>query len=198
MEMIISALNLDLKTDLIDGYNMNFSDHASFWQAGVPALEVLENHFYNAPFLGCAGRRDQNPNYHTVGDTIDTLNLPVGFAIAQAGIATAASLAEIATPCFATSPEVHLQSFNGVSRLDWTEMENASQYRVLRAHPGCRQTGHLLSETPLLSWEDSEGLFPFLGYMVEAVSPSGCVSLPSACVWNSSPFRQSYPTPTKR
>ncbi|WP_298006175.1 M28 family metallopeptidase [Anaerolinea sp.] len=198
MERIISALNLHLETDLIDGYNMTFSDHASFWEAGVPALEVLENHFYNAPSLGCAGTRDQNPNYHTIRDTIDTLNLPVGFDIAQAGIAATASLAGIQTPCFTTTPEVQLQPLHGISRLTWTEMKNASQYRVLRANSGCHQTGHLISETPLLSWEDSESLLPFSGYMVEAVSSSGCVSFPSACVWNSFPFRQSHPTPTKR
>jgi len=38
------------------------SDHASFWDAGLPALMVTDTAFF------------RNPNYHLLSDTIDTLN----------------------------------------------------------------------------------------------------------------------------
>ena len=38
------------------------SDHASFWDAGVPALMVTDTAFF------------RNPNYHLPSDTIDTLD----------------------------------------------------------------------------------------------------------------------------
>jgi len=38
------------------------SDHASFWDAGLPALMVTDTAFF------------RNPNYHLPGDTIDTLD----------------------------------------------------------------------------------------------------------------------------
>ncbi|WP_322507323.1 M28 family metallopeptidase [Anaerolinea sp.] len=198
MVSLISAYNLNLKTDLIDGYNMTFSDHASFWETGIPAIEVLENHFYNAPTSGCAGKRDQNPNYHTIHDTIEEINLPVGFAIAQAGIATMSSLAGVESPCFQQIPHLQVRVLQGLPHLEWTEVEHASHYRLLHAHPGCYSTGNLITETPLLHWEGSEEVFPLAGYMVEAISPEGCTSFPSHCVWASSAFQQKNPVPTKR
>jgi Zn-dependent M28 family amino/carboxypeptidase len=38
------------------------SDHASFWDAGLPALIVTDTAFF------------RNPNYHLPSDTIDTLD----------------------------------------------------------------------------------------------------------------------------
>ena len=38
------------------------SDHASFWDAGLPALMVTDTAFF------------RNPNYHLPSDTIDTLD----------------------------------------------------------------------------------------------------------------------------
>jgi Peptidase family M28 len=38
------------------------SDHASFWDAGLPALMVTDTAFF------------RNPNYHLASDTIDTLD----------------------------------------------------------------------------------------------------------------------------
>jgi Zn-dependent M28 family amino/carboxypeptidase len=38
------------------------SDHASFWDAGVPALMVTDTAFF------------RNPNYHLPSDTMDTLD----------------------------------------------------------------------------------------------------------------------------
>ena len=38
------------------------SDHASFWDAGLPALMVTDTAFF------------RNPNYHLASDTIETLD----------------------------------------------------------------------------------------------------------------------------
>jgi hypothetical protein len=83
-----------LAVDYLDGYDLRFSDHASFWEAGVGALEVLENYSYNPSENGCLGLRDRNPNYHRSTDTIDHLDLPTGFAIQQAALAAVAAMAQ--------------------------------------------------------------------------------------------------------
>ena len=41
---------------------VDFSDHRSFWKMGYPATMITDTAFY------------RNPNYHSVKDTIDTLN----------------------------------------------------------------------------------------------------------------------------
>jgi hypothetical protein len=38
------------------------SDHASFWDAGLPAVMITDTAFF------------RNPNYHLASDTIDTLD----------------------------------------------------------------------------------------------------------------------------
>lgn len=198
MEKIISTYNLDLTADLVDGYNMTFSDHAPFWDAGVPALEILENHFYNASGLGCGGTRDPNPYYHTEKDTIENISIPTGFSIAQAGIAAIASLAKIQSPCFQNAPIITLQDSSGNLFLRWTALENALQYRVIRANSGCHSTGIVVAETPFHVWEVSEDLSGFTGYTVEAIAQEGCTSFPSPCVWRPLSFRQHLVIPTKR
>ncbi|HVL54948.1 MAG TPA: M28 family peptidase [Burkholderiaceae bacterium] len=41
---------------------VDFSDHASYWDQGYPAVMITDTAFY------------RNPNYHTAGDTADTLD----------------------------------------------------------------------------------------------------------------------------
>jgi hypothetical protein len=41
---------------------ITFSDHASYWDEGFPAVMINNTSFY------------RNPNYHEVTDTIDTLD----------------------------------------------------------------------------------------------------------------------------
>lgn len=41
---------------------VDFSDHRSFWKEGYPAVMITDTAFY------------RNPNYHTAGDTIETLD----------------------------------------------------------------------------------------------------------------------------
>jgi Zn-dependent M28 family amino/carboxypeptidase len=88
----ITAFNFDLKYDYITSGATRSSDHASFWNHNVGALEVLENYQYNSEPAGCTNR-DWSPYYHTTSDTFDHLSLPFSFDVAQAALATAFSLA---------------------------------------------------------------------------------------------------------
>ncbi len=92
-ETTIDAYQLDLKMDRITALDMRFSDHSPFWDEGIGAALVLENHMYNGVQNGCKGVIDTSPKYHTVEDTLNTLNLSSGFAIMQASLAAAAGLA---------------------------------------------------------------------------------------------------------
>jgi hypothetical protein len=62
-------LNRDLPVESLflpfDGWilpDTRLSDHASFWDAGLPALMITDTAFF------------RNPNYHLPSDTIDTLD----------------------------------------------------------------------------------------------------------------------------
>lgn len=48
--------------DFVTG--VDFSDHASFWEVGVPAVMITDTAFY------------RNPHYHTASDLPDTLDYP--------------------------------------------------------------------------------------------------------------------------
>ncbi|MBP7864848.1 MAG: M28 family peptidase [Acidobacteria bacterium] len=60
---------------------MRGSDHASFWDQGYPAVCVIED------------LHDFHPDYHTVGDTLDKLNLPYFTGIVKTVTAMAADTA---------------------------------------------------------------------------------------------------------
>lgn len=62
--------------------SMVYSDHASFWDSGYPALMAIEDE----PL--------RNPYYHTIGDTLDTLNLDFCAQATRAALATTAVLAQ--------------------------------------------------------------------------------------------------------
>jgi hypothetical protein len=62
--------------------SMVYSDHASFWDYGYAALLAIDD----VPL--------QNPFYHTIGDTVDTLNLDFCAQATKAALATAAFLAQ--------------------------------------------------------------------------------------------------------
>lgn len=92
----IEAFDIDLTYDYLTNLATPLSDHSPFWNQGIGALMVLEN-FYPAIYhqsSNCTGiERDPNPNYHQITDTIDKLNLPFGFDLTRAALATAFSLA---------------------------------------------------------------------------------------------------------
>ena len=57
------------------------SDHASFWAAGYPALDIVED------------QPDNNPHYHHSSDTPNTLDFDFLTAVTRATLATVATLA---------------------------------------------------------------------------------------------------------
>lgn len=59
------------------------SDHASFWQANIPAIMLTD------------GAEYRNHNYHTPGDTVGTLNFTFMHNVVKAAVATLAELAEV-------------------------------------------------------------------------------------------------------
>lgn len=65
---------------------MRGSDHASFWDQGYPAVCVIED------------LHDFHPDYHTVGDTLDKLNLPYFTGIVKTVTAMAADTARPVGP----------------------------------------------------------------------------------------------------
>lgn len=91
---IIEEYGINLKFDYIVQEAISASDHATFWQQGIGAIEVLENFSTNGFPNGC-GERDFNPYYHTEKDLVENLNLDTGHTIAKAAIAAVARLAEI-------------------------------------------------------------------------------------------------------
>ena len=60
---------------------VRLSDHAPFWDAGIPAVMITDTAFL------------RNPHYHRATDTLDTLDLPFLANVATATAATAARLA---------------------------------------------------------------------------------------------------------
>jgi hypothetical protein len=77
------SIGLDL-TDYINP-GASRSDHASFWRQGYPAMMGIESVF-------------NTPNYHTVQDTIDKLNMDLVHKTTQAAVAVLAKIAGILTP----------------------------------------------------------------------------------------------------
>jgi hypothetical protein len=61
-EQGLPAVSLFLPLDGRILPEMRLSDHASFWDAGLPARMVTDTAFF------------RNPNYHLPSDTMDTLD----------------------------------------------------------------------------------------------------------------------------
>jgi PKD repeat protein len=72
---VVSAYNLAL-TPQIHPDGMGQSDHASFWQVGYPAILAIED------------GDDFTPYYHTVDDTLETLNLDYFTDFVKASLGT--------------------------------------------------------------------------------------------------------------
>jgi hypothetical protein len=84
-EMISINSDFSIGLTLTTGPGGTRSDHASFWQWGYPAVECIESDF-------------NTPNYHTINDTIDKLNMVFDRKVTQLGLATLAKLAGVLPP----------------------------------------------------------------------------------------------------
>ena len=181
-------------SDSIDSYSINLtydflttdagggSDHVSFWNVNVGAIEILENGDSNSQPGGCVGV-DWNPYYHTTEDTIAHLNVPYVYDISRAGLATIAGMAVPIQACFTIAPTLTATPALLQVDLSWTAVTGASTYRVYRSTQGCQGQWFEQTETAGTSYSDTNviGNTPYY-YYVEAVSSDGfCVSTMSNC-----------------
>jgi hypothetical protein len=84
-EMVNINNDFSIGLTITTGQGGTRSDHASFWQWGYPAVECIESDF-------------NTPNYHTVNDTVDKLNMLFDKKVTQLGLATLAKLAGVLPP----------------------------------------------------------------------------------------------------
>jgi|YNPBryunderm2012_1023409.scaffolds.fasta_scaffold00019_49 hypothetical protein len=108
-----------------------YSDHASFWDKGVPAICGIED--YNVP----------NPYYHQTTDTVDTLNFVFFKASTRAGLVSLARLAQPILPGYPLTPrsfdlslKVYASIFNYLRKvvLSWQEVPGAMGYNIYRSN----------------------------------------------------------------
>lgn len=89
----VNAFAPEIETfDYLTDVAISASDHGSFWDRGIGAVEVLENMFDNQLPGGCPNV-DNNPAYHSPEDTHERLNPETAARIARAALASAAGLA---------------------------------------------------------------------------------------------------------
>jgi hypothetical protein len=134
-----------LNQDLNIGLNLRVvnpgraaSDHASFWNNNYPAIYVRQS------------QDDFNPNYHTIHDVIDSINIPYFVKMAKAVIT--------ATAYFASDPfvPVELASFYATTArnaitLNWetvTELNNSGFELYRSSERGSYEDWSMLSFIP--------------------------------------------------
>ncbi len=72
----VGSFDIDLSLETRVEPGVTYSDHGSFWEAGIPSMLVIEE-------LG-EDNFPVNPNYHTPADTLDTLAMDQVEAVAEA------------------------------------------------------------------------------------------------------------------
>lgn len=181
----LSAYGLGLSRDFLTTGATGSSDHASFWNANVGAIEIAENYFNNGQAGGCVGS-EPNPGIHTVNDNIPAGNVMPSFAhrIAKAGFATGAAMAIPIQACFTSAPFLTATPVTGGVDLSWASIAGASTYRVFRSTQGCEGQWFEIGSTAGTTFTDATGVTGTVyQYYVEAVAADGfCVSAPSACI----------------
>ena len=176
MAAVIEQYDLDLTFDFIDDDTAYpLSDQNPFWEAGIPAVMVFENFFYQEGET--CGNVDRNTQYHTTADTLSYINPETGYAILQASIATLAQMASPREACFTGSLQVFSYSEFDEVTLNWGDLENASFYQIWINDQG---TWRLLGETNYPMWvhntadQEQDAI-----YQVAAISETGCQSMPT-------------------
>ncbi len=178
----IGTYSLNLSRDFLTTGATDRSDHASFWNVGVGAIEIAENYFNNGQVGGCVGS-DPNPNYHTNNDTI-ALNMhpSFGFSIAQTALATISAMALPIEACFASSPALTATPGTNQVDLSWSAVPGAATYRVYRSSQGCGGAFVSIADTPATTYADTSAGPATFAYKVEAVTADGaCFSAESNC-----------------
>lgn len=170
-------LTYDYLTDLWEGS----SDHETFWNHNVGAVEVLENYTNQALPGGCSGQ-DRNPNYHKSNDYTTNMDLPITYQIARAGIATAANLAGPLGICYETLPAITFTGLPGANLLSWEAPPQAANYQLERSETGCDGSFTPLGSTTQPEWWDGN-VAPgqTLAYRLQVTADASrgfCVSAP--------------------
>ncbi|NLE84647.1 MAG: M28 family peptidase [Chloroflexi bacterium] len=178
--------NLGLSHDYITTGAIWASDHASFWNAGVGAIEILENmdaHPASNPAYGCGGRKDENPHYHRITDTIDKMYMPATFATVKAGVGTVASLANPMGKCFGGDPVLKATTQEESVLLTWQALAGAETYNVYRGTATCQGAMTQIAQVTTNSFEDTNIQFDRnYFYKIEAVdNETVCRSQLSNC-----------------
>ncbi len=178
----VGSYALGLTRDFLTTTATDRSDHASFWNHGVGAIEIAENFFNDNQAGGCIGV-DANPGYHTNNDRVATNMTPsYGFSIAKAALATISAMAIPVNACFAAAPSI--SAIGAPNRVDvlWPAVAGASRYRVYRSTDGCGGTFIALGETVSPSYSDPIAIPGNYSYKMEAVTVDSCYSPESNCV----------------
>ena len=179
----INNYNLGVSVDYLTSEAIRASDHAPFWDAGVGAVEVLENYDTHSSSYGCNGVRDRNPNYHKTTDKISNMYLPATHRIVQAGVGTVASLAGPMGTCFANDPVLTATPQQDSILLSWPVIEGAGVYRIYRGTKTCGGDMPLLAEVTTNSYVDSDIVFdqPYFYTVLAAEAEGVCLSKMSNC-----------------
>ncbi len=178
----INAYNLNLSYDFITNGATSASDHASFWNKGVGAIEILENGYNNSLPNGCIGT-DFNPYYHSINDTIPNMTVSYSYDIGKAGLASIAAMAIPIESCFNEAPILTATPQLQQVDLNWTSITGANSYRIYRSTQSCYGQWTELIETTNTFYSDTN-IIPETTYYyyVEAVASDGfCVSNMSNC-----------------
>ena len=171
-----------LSRDFLTTTATNRSDHASFWNVGVGAIEIAENFFNDNQVGGCVGS-EPNPNYHTNNDKLATnMHPPYAFSIAKTALATISAMAIPLNACFTSGPSISVAGGVNQVEVSWAAVPGAATYRVYRAGNGCGGNFISLGETAATSYIDSVVTPATFSYKVEAVTADGqCFSVESNC-----------------
>ena len=179
-----SNYNLGIKIEYLTHEAIRASDHASFWDIGVGAVEILENFGQHSASYGCNGVRDKNPNYHKITDLIQNMFMPATHRIAQAGVGTVASMAGMMGKCFDANPRLTATPQADSIKLTWNAMEGADIYQIYRGTKTCGGEMSLIAEVTTNSYIDSDIVYgQTYFYTIRAAETEGiCFSQMSNCV----------------
>ncbi len=107
-----------------------YSDHASFWDRGIPAVCLIED--ASVP----------NPYYHKTTDTVDTLNFEFYRQAVRSALSSLAVLAQLIKPGWPATPSdfnfrmgTYASIFNHLKAVEffWKEVPGAAGYNLYRS-----------------------------------------------------------------
>ena len=176
----IQSNGLPITYDFVMDGAEDRSDHRTFWNLGIGAVEILENHSNQEIVNGCVGA-DASPFYHSALDVTTNMNLPVTFQIARAGITSAANLAGPLGVCYETPPTILFFGLLGANLLQF-DAPQAETYLLERSTSGCGGEFTSLGSTHLNEWVDTDvqpgQTYAYRLQVVADASRGHCLSMP--------------------